>query len=584
MYTVDTTLSYEGLTPQRALYVLVEVKFAGQTFRWSTQPVSILNSDGEWLRFDGGLNELEHESFLQTLSDSPDQNSISLDLLWPVDVAKLVSEGHDLSAATGEVSVWLHSDEYEARQVLIKGLVKTPNYGGFNDPVSFTIEEAPFQDVGLWPRATERVDSKTWPTHREADSGRSYPVIIGRPGVLSRSDGTYYASGTKALVVESDPSDNTQASTLLIAGHRICSDFVQVRWRNPAPGSGYPRSGRVDFGGSGAVTYWGPVEYIQDGLGQWVSVVRVDSYIVPELRQSTHFDIIWAADIGDETKGGLVWKDDTKCARGAGDVMAVALRQSSLRVDWGRLNAARSRMNAWRLDGFISARVQPWEWVVDNLLPLMPVSMHSGPLGLYPVFWRYNALTSDAIDVISWGPGVVRVSNVEYDRGPSELCNSVLLKYGFDSVAGTHQRSVIHGPTADPEDLEQVTSEYSKRSAIRYGRTAKREMTSEIIIDDATACMTTNWMMIEQGFAHRSVEYEVPQRFSYLQLGDVVLLNDEEIHLQGAVALVQGVTLTDTGRIKLTLQLVENVARASRTKGPNPDTGAPDPGVYAGEN
>ena len=68
------------------------------------------------------------------------------------------------------------------------------------------------------------------------------------------------------------------------------------------------------------------------------------------------------------------------------------------------------------------------------------------------------------------------------------------------------------------------------------------------------------------------------------ELGDVVLLNDEEIHLQGAVALVQGVTLTDTGRIKLTLQLVENVARASRTKGPNPDTGAPDPGVYAGEN
>ena len=210
----------------------------------------------------------------------------------------------------------------------------------------------------------------------------------------------------------------------------------------------------------------------------------------------------------------------------------------------------------------------------------MPGSMHSGPDGVFPVFWDWAATESDAVDRIEWGPGVVRVTGVEYERQPSEIRNRITLKYAFDLTEDSHQRSVIHTPRPDLTDKEQVTSVFAKRSELRHGVTAESSYSTDVITDTATAHQSVNWRVIAEGFSHRSVTYEVPQEYSYLELGDVVLLTDSDIHLTDIVSLVQGTTLTDTGRIELTLQLVENVARTKKTTGPNPDDGAPDPGDY----
>jgi hypothetical protein len=556
--------------------MLVSVDYAGQTFRWSTKPVVIEDVNGDSLSFDGGLNELDFETVLQTLADAPDQTSISLDLMWPVDIAKLVSNGHDLSTARGELSAWIEGNTYENRQVLVSGRVRQPIYAAYNEPVSFTIEEAPFEDVAEWPPSSQRINKETWPRYRDAEVNRPYVQVIGRPGVYTQPDGTVVeGNGTRAQVVETRVGDSTQASTLLIAGHRVKSPTVRIYYVGAEGWT--PDEGLIEIGAG--INYERPVSYRQDGLGNYVSTVDI-SGAAAEICRSVEFQVQWVGAAEGEN-GGLVRTDSGGLTRGAGDVMEYVLKQSTLRVDWGRFNAVRQKMNAYFLDFFMDSNVSPWEWISDNLLPLMPVSMHSGAQGLYPVFWDYAATSRDAVDSIEHGPGVVRVSGMEYQTQPSKLRNKITLKYGYDVVEGEHQRSAIHTPDPDLTDSEQITSEFAKRSKLQYGLKAESIFTSEVVNDDATAHKVTNWRILAEAFSHRSITYEVSQEYAYLELGSVILLTDAELYLQDVVALVQGNQINDTGRIDLTLQIVENVARGNKSTGPSPDQGQADPGDYA---
>lgn len=577
-YTSTRRLYASELQGDAQVFLLVSVDFAGQAFRWSTKPVNISTASGEVLRFDGGLNELEFETVLQTLTDAPDQTSISLDLLWPVDVAQLVSEGHDLSAARGEMSAWIDGNQYEDRQVLVTGRVRQPTYAAFNEPVSFTIEEAPFEDVALWPPASQRINKKTWPRYRQEESNRPYTQVIGIPGKYVTITGEQaQVAGSRGQSVETLAADGTQTTRLLIAGHRVKSSTVQVYY---VGAEGFtPDEGFIDGGGVGVVDYDIAVEYVRDGLGAYVSTVDI-TVARAEICRASEFHIYWQNDKG-TVDGGLIAGDGLTFIRGAGDVMEYVLQRSTLRVDWGRFNAVKQRMNAYLCDFYMNEHVTPWEWISDNILPLVPVSMHSGPDGLYPVWWDWDAKAKDAVEKLTQGPGIVRISGVGYQSQASELRNQITLQYAYDVAEGEYQRAAIHTPAPDLDDTEQITSEFAKRSAAQYGVTAEEVATSDIVSDTATAGKVTNWQIMARAFSHRSVTYEVPQVYAYLELGSVVLLTDAEVHLTDVVALVQGNQINDTGRIDLTLQIVDNSARGQKTTGPNPDTGQADPGDYS---
>ncbi|MCK5640995.1 MAG: hypothetical protein KAJ19_09370, partial [Gammaproteobacteria bacterium] len=256
------------------------------------------------------------------------------------------------------------------------------------------------------------------------------------------------------------------------------------------------------------------------------------------------------------------------------------LNESTLRVDLGRFRANESRLNAWQVSGYIDQVVQPWEWITDNLLSLAPVSIHSGRKGLYPVFWRYDAERDDAVDHIERGSGIERASNVEYQSNISDIHNSVQLLYAHDVTDREFKRSVSIVPSRDLSDPTQSESEFSWRSGLLYGETRQLEMESDVVTEDATANKTIAWQVMSKGFSHRSVTYTTDQQYFALRLGDIVTLTDSEIHLENEVCLVQGLSLTDTGKINITLQIVSNPARIFKTTGPNPDQGSADPGDY----
>ena len=59
---------------------LVVINYAGRQWRWSSEPVTLTEADGDVLQFDGGLAPLELSQVLAVLADSPEMLAISLEL------------------------------------------------------------------------------------------------------------------------------------------------------------------------------------------------------------------------------------------------------------------------------------------------------------------------------------------------------------------------------------------------------------------------------------------------------------------------------------------------------------------------
>ncbi len=76
---------------------------------------------------------------------------------------------------------------------------------------------------------------------------------------------------------------------------------------------------------------------------------------------------------------------------GAGDVLLWMLRRSTVPVDRRRFAALRERLNQYIVGGYVNAEARPWDWVVDHLLPILPLSIVGGPAGSYPILWPIRA-------------------------------------------------------------------------------------------------------------------------------------------------------------------------------------------------
>jgi hypothetical protein len=157
--------------------------------------------------------------------------------------------------------------------------------------------------------------------------------------------------------------------------------------------------------------------------------------------------VIWQDDIGGG--GGMIGSDGATM-RGAGDVIEWLLGQSGASVDRGRFAAMKPLLNAYKLDFTIDAEVTPWEFLKANIIPLLPISLVSGPAGIYPVVWRYDATARDAVGRLdlSSDPYIERASVVTQDR--EGIVNEFTIKYAYSVRTGEYQGSArISGGSAE---------------------------------------------------------------------------------------------------------------------------------------
>jgi hypothetical protein len=528
---------------------LLSLSWAGRTWRVATKPV-VVSSDSplgtDTYQYEGGLGDLDVEHALAVFADSPDERSVSLDLiLSDVDVAAVVQDGHDLAAATGELALWLDGTTYEERLVVVRGRVSQPEYGAEGEPISFSLVEEPYDDVARFPASGMVVNSTTWPDAAEDAVGATYPTVFGAPGVWKNASGTAQNTpGSPALCVDYDATNFAQK--LLIAWHPCQASQVRV-W--------FP----VD-GADGTVEGPFTITYEVDGLGQRCAVLDV-SAATADLRGAGEWWIVWY--------DGDAMISPFRAGAGlttAGEMLRYMADMSSLTWNRGKLIAASGFLQS-RIDGYIDEHVSPWEWVQDNILPLLPASVASDEQGLFVVVWRHDANATDAIDHLEAGPGINRVGLVSYDRKPREIVSGWTVSYALNSATNEYQKRLILTADVDLDDPETYSSAHARSSYLRYGSKRADVIETDIVYSDATAAYVANWHIMAHGFAARLVTYEMALDRGWWDLGDVVTLTDDELALDEVVALVQAIRLSDVGVIEVTLQILDDVETRGVTLG-----------------
>jgi len=593
----------------KRVYWLLDFKYAGMTIRLSDAELDVLTDAGESLHYHGNIQTLNVDEGLDFLSDaSAAPTSASIDVVLPVDVPLLIARGHDLGGATATLSRWIEGTTHEAARPVISGGVRDPSHGSVDEPISFTLELTPWSDSRVIPSPALTVTGANleddWVLSLPAESlGLAYPIVIGKPGVVSTAiNSSGKITGSQLVPLHFDTTAYTSPVVAgnciwLLAGHHVAAKrvyinsdtyttAVRVKVYNGRDRLGHP----IAF-----VPWWGLADddadvpaYPYDWSGTPVTysttVTDTDSastyttasavgpsagsdVIDDGLRNTTGPAIygIWRDDI--DGGGGLIGSDGLTM-RGAGDVILWLLGQSSTPVDRGRFAAMKPILNAYKLDFTIDAEVTPWEFLRANILPLLPLSLVSGPGGIYPVVWRYDATARDAVGRLdlSSDPYIERASSVTYDR--DSIVNDLSLKYALSVRTGEYQG--LARLSADASD-GATPSLYCNLSQRRYRRpdgsalVVQETMEAPCVYETATALAILGWMSRAKCFAKRRVEYLAPEAvYGWLERGNIVTLTDPSLRYSDTVAIIEAIGTDGSAMLRLKLLLIEAPERDGR--------------------
>ena len=256
------------------------------------------------------------------------------------------------------------------------------------------------------PLLNERITLDTWPDADPANLDKYYPIVFGTPGVYDLPDGTpAEVPGSPAYKLV---NGGTGGGKVLIAGHEVAASEVTL-------------IGFHSFGTSSNVLN---VQTEVDPLGTVISTVQSSTIASPGDR----FFVIWnRLPIGTAVgSGGLINDRRNGDRTGAGEVMTYFFRRSTIKQDVGRWRAIENYLDQrFKLAGFVSEARSPWEYIKDNILPLVPVSLIASSDGLAPVLWRRDAKKSDAVAHLTAGPNLSRVGRVSYAK--QDIINEIRL-------------------------------------------------------------------------------------------------------------------------------------------------------------
>lgn len=478
----------------------VELDFGGRTYRWENQDLSLTES------FD-------------FFNASPPLRSVSLALRLEDDVSALVAKGYRLDASQCRIL-----DASGAVQ--LTGICQNPIWGYPEEPIRFTVREVPFDTGSLFPgpyevqqviidtdatalataqRLYERivngpsVNSDNYDTAVvvNKDLGNIPNVIIGHPGgYTDLAQGNFWAA-TPAIFIDETPG----SEKLLLNCHAASPVDGYVRVWGPPFGPGGP--------GAPMATESLQIMQEKDLSGRTITTLDLS---VSSVHNVTAIDSDWwiswigqAPGPGDATNvSGLDGR--------AGELIKTLLSQCfGLRLDYNRLSEVIQLLNGYRFDGYIDDQINPWEYLQNQVLSLLPVSAVSGPDGLYLAPWFPD---SPAIDQFMEGNQVSIDGQVQYEK--MKMVNDLTFKFQYSADSQTH-RQVI--------EVSSKTNAYAKLSEQMFGIHAK-VIESDIVDDVATAQRIANWMIRAYSFPPRRLSLRVQSdRYSPRRVGDVVEVN-----------------------------------------------------------
>lgn len=502
---------------------LLEVDFAGQTFRFSSEPLDISKDDGSAISYRGGLDDPGYQESLDRFSHSIDQQVISVELDLGVNVAELIQKGQPFGGNSAELSCVIIQagtvqQTYEGRLVVLAGNVSEPQYGFPGEPpgyITCSIEGALSEDAGAILPASACVSVDTFPnvasTGQEVHEGKPYPIVFGAPGAYRTSSGlSKTTSGSPAYIVFLNAS-NDKALTLVIAGHHVNAPSVLV----------------FDSNTSESFTVTNGV----DGLNQPVATIDISGASGIDLTER-EFWIGWNNGSGIKNP----WSSSDSLT-GLGDVIRWAMTHSTLPVDHGAFAAASDYLNQFKLDGYITdATASVWEWV-SSISESFPVTIRRAVDGVYPIVHDVRVSPDSGLKLTA-SPEFQRLSQVQIEGKLENIYNSIRVGYALRAKDGGPKIYAVIGTKAsgDPSSFSTTTT---RQSISRYGVRYK-SFDHPYIYDRSTAQKTIKYLADVEALPSRTVDYRAASSYASVQLGDIITLTDTGLYFTNQACLVTG--------------------------------------------
>jgi hypothetical protein len=494
----------------------------------------------ETLRFVPGLeiDEAALSDSLAWLSDSLVPRSLSVTVLR---AGGIVVDG------LAEVSRLLDdSDDHADRQIIASGVLR--------DIVAdlhwwqATVVEDTDDDRGQLLDDNAAVSDATWPrtdAQRAADGspayfgspqnydaridGAVYPVPIGIPSVQGiASAGTVYddAAVSGPLMLVEYAGIALSDMSLLVAGAPVAATHVR----------------HISENASGAYGERLPVQRVHDMQGRPVSIVTPATAVTVD---AEHW-CCWSADDG----GGIADPYGPGILRRFDHVIRWALDRSTLRIarrELPRLGALSSLM----VDTLLTAQARPWDWLRSQVLPLVPVSVATGPDGLYLWPWIPALQTLDCELSLHIGVDCERVG--PWQRPALDMVSRVTVAYGLEGRGGNLvKRHTLCGRRRSTDPLGTTALDYWARRARDLVGERSLQIDAPIICDDATAQMVARYALQARCRPQMLTTLQV-QRDDRLRPGALVRVIESALSLD-VVAEVSAVRYTGDESLTITVR------------------------------
>lgn len=548
--------------------MLMELQYAGRVWRFATKSVSIVNRESEYLFFAGGLPQFDLRDEIAFLADGQPPE-ISIEMVFPEDISLLISQNHPLDNAPIEISLHREGDTYEERVIFRKGYVKNPVLGPAEYPVAFTIDSSAtiYESSNEYPDPGWVVNDDSVNATNDIDNGSYYPTVFGRPGVLYYQGAKAKVRATPAILI--NVADKTKVEDEDWTATPTAGSYYLI-----ATGAFPIRAKRVRIHDATALT--DGVHYVYravDNIGNVIYLAKLVGGSVSPTAGHVYFCSWDDETIGAYSEGGSQYEPDRvdKVMEGAGDILHWALGLTGLPVQWDRVKAASTYLNQFKLGGYWNEPCRAYDWIRDNLLPILPISLKWDAEGLYPVVWKHWATKGDAIYHLKDLQNCSFYSVVD-TTGNEDIINRISLEYALDPYEGSRYRfSAVWAAdqkttflNAPPKvgPIQVVKGVYEVDSASENTRTSVRSygersltMQSDLVWDRPTADMIVAWQIAAKSKPYNVFTIEGDWSIGHLNAGDIVLLSSEKHHLDEHIGHIRSVTWKNLNAVEIEIMV-----------------------------
>tara|TARA_R100000388_G_scaffold15051_2_gene12039 strand:+ start:801 stop:2495 length:1695 start_codon:yes stop_codon:yes gene_type:complete len=536
---------------------LLSIEWNGRTFRASTEPILIPSSEGVDVQFHGGLVEDPDFSFeLPDLGFQVSSYSTPIAVyLCDIDVAQQYSRQNTLENAKCELDYILVKEgqiqNYEERINLVHGIAKQPIYGHRDKAksyVEFSIETPTVEssalplsvganqiidaislsallNTSISPFNTIFKGSTTTIDVIDVHKGKNLPLIIGQSGFYFDETGTKkYFGATPAYVIHAI-SGSTNKIFLAIAGHEVDCERV----------------------------------YIFDDLGNF-RLENVDSFIsrtgdVFSFVEFTHGSGGFQNPIDDENSkyfvswfdgGGMRSPLTNAPVSGAGDLCLYLLSLGDNEVDFAAWYTVSTYLNRYKFAGAInSVEVTPLEFLENEIIPFLPISVIQGVEGIKPVLNLLSDAKFEAKGDLIASSEFVMTSGVSTIGDSSRVINEYTLEYAYDMHQDQYRKTITISGNTENLYQDKTASQQVVQSLLKYGSRPKKEQ-SNYIHDEDTASFVCFDKIRFNSTPYQTITYQASPRFGYLEVGDIYKLTDTEANIENQICQVIMLAWEDT--------------------------------------